>query len=99
MHKIQISPEIIERSRMHRGRKRVLETIDPARTAHLIVDMQVGFLAPGAAVEIPLARDIVDNVNRISVALRKAGGLNVYLRYTYDANETVNWSFWYDVIS
>jgi len=99
MHKIHLSPEIVERSRRHRGRERIFEALDPAKTAHLIVDMQVGFLAPGAAVEIPLARDIVDNVNRCSSKVREAGGLNVFLRFTYDENEPQSWSFWYDVIS
>jgi len=99
MHVINLDPEIVERSRAHRGRERILETLDPAKTAHLIIDMQNGFVAPGAAVEIPVAREIVDNVNRTSALVREAGGLNVYLRYTYDENEPVNWSFWYDVIS
>ncbi|CAM5493946.1 cysteine hydrolase family protein [Eoetvoesiella caeni] len=99
MHNIKLSPEIIERSRQHRGREHLFQGIDPAKTAHLIVDMQVGFLAPGAAVEIPMAREIVGNVNKTSALVRDAGGLNVYLRYTYDENEPVNWSFWYDVIS
>lgn len=99
MHKIQLSPELVERSRQHRGRERILETLDPARTAHLIVDMQVGFLKPGGAVEIPLARDIVDNVNRCSALVRQAGGLNVFLRFTYDEAEPQPWSFWYDTVS
>ena len=99
MHKIRLSPEIVERSRQHRGRERLFQTLASRRCAHLIVDMQVGFLAPGAAVEIPLARDIVDNVNRCSRAVRESGGVNVFLRYTYDENEAQSWSFWYDVIS
>jgi len=99
MHQISLSPQIIERSRLHRGRDRLFDQLDMSRTAHLIVDMQVGFLAPGAAVEIPLAREIVPNINRTSAMLRQAGGLNVFLRYTYDENEAVNWTFWYDTIS
>ena len=49
--------------------------IDPARTAHVVVDLQNGFMAPGQPAEIPLARP---NVNRISAALRAAGGLMSY---------------------
>ncbi|MCB5363597.1 cysteine hydrolase [Pusillimonas sp. CC-YST705] len=99
MHKIQLSPKIVERSRQHRGRDRILQKLEARRCAHLIVDMQVGFLAPGAAVEIPMAREIVGNINRCSQAVREAGGLNVFLRYTYDEHEPQNWTFWYDVIS
>lgn len=60
----------------------MFDTIDPARTAHLIVDMQNGFMEPGAPVEVPMAREIVGNVNRVSAAVRAAGGRNYFLRYT-----------------
>lgn len=99
MHNIKIAPEIVERSRHHRGRERLFKSLAPQRCAHLIVDMQGGFLAPGAALEVPFAREIVDDINRCSQAVREAGGLNVFLRYTYDENEPNSWSFWYDVIS
>lgn len=99
MHNIQLSSELVERSRAHRGRVRVLQGLDPKRCAHLIVDMQNGFLEPGAPVEIPLARSIVPNVNKVSQEVRLAGGLNVFLRFTYDENESTPWTFWYDVIS
>ncbi len=99
MHKIQLSADIVERSRRHRGREHILEHIDPARTAHIVVDLQVGFVAPGAVLEIPFTRDIIGNVNRLSTAVRDGGGLNVFLRFTFDENEAQNWSFWYDVVS
>jgi ureidoacrylate peracid hydrolase len=74
---------IIDRIAERRGGVRhVLTTIDPARTAHLIIDLQNGFMAEGALVEVPSARGIVDNVNRISRALRAAGGTNVFLHFT-----------------
>jgi ureidoacrylate peracid hydrolase len=99
MHNIRLSPEVIARSRQLRGRERIFETLNPQRCAHLIVDMQLGFMAPGAAVEVPMAREIVDKVNQCSRAVRAAGGLNVFLRYTFDANEPHSWSFWYDVVN
>jgi ureidoacrylate peracid hydrolase len=64
------------------GVRNVFETLDPARTAHLIIDMQNGFMEQGAPVEVPMAREIVGNVNRISAAVRQAGGRNYFLRYT-----------------
>ena len=64
------------------GMRHAFESIDPARTAHLVVDMQNGFMAPGAPVEVPEARTIVENVNRLSRAMREAGGVNLFLRYT-----------------
>jgi ureidoacrylate peracid hydrolase len=74
---------IIDRIAARRGGVRYVQgRIDPARTAHLVIDLQNGFMAPGALVEVPAARGIVDAVNRISSALRAAGGLNVFLQYT-----------------
>jgi ureidoacrylate peracid hydrolase len=64
------------------GLRRVFDGFDPARTAHLCVDMQNGFVEQGAPVEVPEARSIVGNINRISAAIREAGGTNVFLRYT-----------------
>jgi ureidoacrylate peracid hydrolase len=95
MHKIDIPADILARSRRARGRDRILETIDPARVAHLIVDLQNGFMAEGALVEVPGAREMVPNVNIISAAIRSAGGVNVFLRYTYDESEPQPWITWY----
>jgi ureidoacrylate peracid hydrolase len=84
MHQIDIPAEVLARSRRARGRDHIPETIDPSRSAHLIVDLQNGFMAEGALVEVPVAREMVPNVNIISAAVRNAGGLNVFLRFTYD---------------
>ncbi|WP_207483263.1 cysteine hydrolase family protein [Arenibaculum pallidiluteum] len=98
MHRIEISPDVVERSRRQRGRAHVFETIAPSRTAHVVVDLQVGFMAPGAPVEVPAAREVVAPVNRISAALRAAGGLVVYLRYAFDPAKPMDWSSWYGTI-
>jgi ureidoacrylate peracid hydrolase len=73
----------------------MFDHLDPARTAHFIVDLQNGFTEPGTAVEIPQAREIVPNVNRISAAVRAAGGLNVFIRYLIDDTAIVRWSTWF----
>ncbi|MEO1307654.1 MAG: cysteine hydrolase [Pseudomonadota bacterium] len=99
MHKIEVPAHIEERSRILRGaRPDLFGPIDPARTAHIVVDLQNGFMREGAPVEVPSARAIVGNVNRISATLREAGGLVVYLRYTTDPDEPQSWSTWYDKI-
>jgi ureidoacrylate peracid hydrolase len=73
------------------GTRHAFETLDPARTAHLIVDMQNGFMEPGAPVEVPMAREIVSEVNRLSAAVRAAGGRNYFLRYTTPHGEVPGW--------
>ena len=92
MHKIEIPAEIRARAMRVRGREHIFERIDPARTAHIVVDLQNGFMAEGAAVEVPTAREIVPNVNRICAALREVGGTNVFLRYTCDPGEPQPWT-------
>jgi ureidoacrylate peracid hydrolase len=95
VHKIEIPAEILARSKRARGRDHILEKINPAHSAHVIVDLQNGFMANGALVEVPVAREMIPNVNRISAAIRSAGGLNVFLRYTYDEAEQQPWVSWY----
>jgi ureidoacrylate peracid hydrolase len=94
-HKIELSPDVLKRTEQVRGKIHIFDNIDPARTAHLIVDLQNGFMEPGAAVEVPVARDIVPNVNAISKAVRDAGGLNVFLRFLIDAPTLAAWPIFY----
>lgn len=96
MHKINIPAYVDERSMQRRGRIKIFDSIDPARTAHIIVDLQNGFMAPGAVSEIATAREIVPNVNSISAACRASGALNVFLQHTIDATAHETWSTWFD---
>ena len=78
-----------------RGTTHMFENLDPTRTAHLIVDLQNGFMEVGATVELPVARDIVPNVNEICKAVRAAGGTNIFIRYLIDEPTHVAWSTWF----
>jgi ureidoacrylate peracid hydrolase len=92
MHTIEIPDHIRARGMRARGSEHIFERIEAARTAHIVVDLQNGFMAEGAPVEVPVAREIVPNVNRISGALNEAGGTNVFLRYTHDPAEKHPWT-------
>jgi ureidoacrylate peracid hydrolase len=96
MHTIDIPEDIRARALRARGRDHVIEAIDPARTAHIVVDLQNGFMAEGAPARVATAPEIVPGVNRISAALRAAGGLNVFLRFTADRAEPQPWTVWFD---
>jgi ureidoacrylate peracid hydrolase len=96
MHKPAVYPSVIERATQRRGSLRVFDSIDPARTAHVVVDLQNGFMAPGAIAEIGTAREIVPHVNRISAALRDAGGLVVYIQNTFDEEAVRSWGVFFD---
>ena len=96
MHQIRISPEATAFARRQRGGALYMfERLDLSRTAHVIVDMQNGFVEPGAPVEVPVARDIVDNINAISRAVRESGGTNVFLQMTLDETSLQSWSNWF----
>ena len=94
-HKIELSPDILKRTKEVRGNIHIFDHIDPARTAHVIVDLQNGFMEPGATVEVPVARDIVPNVNAITKALRAAGGTNIFLRYMIDDATHAAWPIFF----
>ncbi len=96
MHTPTIHPAVIARATERRGGVAVFGSLVPERTAHIVVDLQNGFMAPGAVAEIGTAREIVPNVNRISAALRAAGGLVVYVQNTFDAVAIAGWSTYFD---
>lgn len=99
MHKIAIPQAAVDRVLKRRASLHVFNELDPARTAHVVVDLQNGFMAPGQPAEIPMAREIVSNVNRISAALRVDGGLVVYIQNTIDAATKEAWSNWFTYMS
>ncbi len=78
------------------GVRNVFGSIDPRRSAHLIVDMQNGFMEEGAPVEVPAARGVVEQINAISRAMRAAGGLNIFLRYTTPDDWDTAWTVFWD---
>ena len=96
MHQIRISPEAQAFARRQRGgAPHMFDRLDLSRTAHVIVDMQNGFVEPGAPVEAPVAREIVGNINAISRAVRAGGGTNVFLQMTVDEGSMQSWSNWF----
>ncbi|WP_375450373.1 cysteine hydrolase [uncultured Devosia sp.] len=98
MHQVSIPQHIIDRVRAVRGRDHIFDGIDLSKTAHVIVDMQVGFVAPGAPIEVPMTRQISDTINTISSAVRAGGGVNVFTRYTYDPSEKISWDLWFKTL-
>jgi len=96
MHKSAIHPDVVRRANERRGRVRVFDSLVSERTAHIVVDLQNGFMAPGAVAEIATAREIVPHVNRITAALRQAGGTIVYVQNTFDAIAVSTWSTFFE---
>jgi ureidoacrylate peracid hydrolase len=82
MHKYITPQSIKDRVQRRQGKLLSHDTIDAGRTALVVVDMQNYFVAEGFAAEVPAARDIVPNINRMAKALRAAGGTVVWVQTT-----------------
>ena len=82
MHPYTIPAFIKDRVIRRQGKLLSHEVIDAARTALVVVDMQNYFVAEGFPLEVPVARQIVPNINRLARALRAAGGTVVWVQTT-----------------
>ena len=58
-------------------------SLEPGRTALLVVDMQRGFLDPGAAMEVPAARGIVPTVAGLVALFRERRLPVVFSQFVY----------------
>ena len=92
MHKIAISEAIADRvkTRMRQAAP-VRRASIRARPRCSCIDMQNYFVKQGHQGEVPLAREIVPNINRLAAELRRRGGHVVWIRNgTTDTRES--WS-------
>jgi len=97
VHEVDIRDEIKARVRERRGRLHFYERLDPARTAHVVIDMQNVFVAPGAPIEVPMARTVVDRINETNRALRALGVRIVWITHRNLRQGGANdWALYYD---
>ncbi len=87
MVKFEIPESLVERCVSLRGRLHPFETLDPGRTAFVVIDMQNVFVAEGAVYEVPTARDVVGKINRLAGAVRRTGGVVVWVKMTFDPTD------------
>lgn len=92
-----ISQHIIDRVIARRGRLHIFDSIDPARTAMVVVDMQKTFCEPGAPAEVPASRDIIGPINRLAAGLRAAGGSVIWCTHAnVGVGNTSDWRNFFD---
>jgi ureidoacrylate peracid hydrolase len=97
MHKIAIAKAQTDRLQMRLGKLHPFDAIDPAKTALVVVDMQNYFVKQGHQSEVPAAREIVPNINRLAAELRRRGGHVVWVRNgTNDTRES--WSNYHNYL-
>jgi ureidoacrylate peracid hydrolase len=82
MHRYVVPEAVKERVLLRQGKFLSHDTIDAGRAALVVVDMQNYFVAEGFPLEVPLARAIVPNINRMAKAMRAAGGTVVWIQTT-----------------
>lgn len=90
MHRYVVPESVKDRVLRRQGKLLSHDTIDAARTALLVVDMQNYFVAEGFPLEVPQARAIVGNINRMAESLRAAGGTVAWIQ-TSSAEALAKW--------
>lgn len=82
MHNYVVPDSVKNRVISRMGKLLAHDTIEAAQTALVVVDMQNYFCAPGFPHEVPMAREVVPNINRLADAVRAAGGTVVWVQTT-----------------
>lgn len=99
MHDSRIAQEVLDQLAQRRaGRPYRSDRLDGARTALVVIDLQNVFMLPGMPIEVPMAREIVPNVNRLAAAMRNAGGTVVWVQMTTEG-QADSWSVFFDDVS
>jgi ureidoacrylate peracid hydrolase len=94
MHPSTIPADAVERILRRRGRLNAYDSLDPRRTALIVVDMQVAFMGEGASMEISCAREIVPVINRLAAGMRTLGAMVTWAKMTVSAANP--WPLFYD---
>jgi ureidoacrylate peracid hydrolase len=90
MHRYVVPEPVQARVLRRQGKLLSHESIEAGRAALVVVDMQNYFVAEGYPAEVPLAREIVPNINRLARAVRAAGGPVVWVQ-TSSAEALTRW--------
>jgi ureidoacrylate peracid hydrolase len=64
----------------------------PSKTAVFVIDMQNYFIAEGQPLANSHAQDIIPNINKVTEALRNAGGTSVFVQHRQLNNQKVAFS-------
>ena len=96
MHRVALRAEIVERVVARRGRLHLYDELDAKRTALLVIDMQNAFVAAGAPIEVPAAREIVPQINRLAAELRRRGVPVIWVLHRNEAGGA-DWPHFFEV--
>ena len=95
MHEIAISESVSAQVKAQRGKLNRYDHLAGPKTALVVIDLQNAFMLPGMPVEVPTAREIVPNVNKLAAVTRKAGGKVFWVKMNLEGQSTV-WPVFFD---
>lgn len=97
MHQFSLPADMVENVTARTGRAHPFDVMDPVKTALVIIDMQNYFMKPGFQGEVPRAREIVPDVNRLAAGLRALGGHVVWIKNATNKTRE-SWSVFHDTL-
>ena len=90
---VTIADWALTRAVGRRGTAHPFADLDPARTALVVIDLQVGFMHPrGGYLACAAAIGAVPQVNRLAQGLRTAGGVVAWVQNTHDESCFTTWT-------
>lgn len=98
MHDPNLPQEVIDRLIARRGRLNAYESLKSQSTALVVIDMQNAFVAEGLPSEIPIAREIVPNINLLADAVRRTGGVVAWVQLATAPEADGGWPTFYEFV-
>lgn len=88
MHSAELPQYVVSHILERRGCLHPFDSIEPCRTALVVIDMQNAFCKPGMILEVPKAREIVENISILAGAMRKSGGRVVWVQMSIPTQDS-----------
>ena len=100
MHKIDLPQWATDIALERRGKAHIYADLDPRKTALIVVDLQNGFMDEEVAIAyVPIAVEIVPNVNWLAAAVRRTGGKVFWIKNTFDETNLKAWSEYFTMLT
>ena len=100
LHKVQLSPSTVEHILRRRGGKlHAYDSINPAKSALIVIDMQNVWLQEGMAAYSPYCTGAVPATNKLCKAMRSAGSKVYWVRAIYGDDAPKTWSAYMEYLS
>jgi len=99
MHKTDLPQYAIDGAIRRRGKLHQFEKISPPKSALVVIDMQNAFMQEGSPAEVPVAREIVPNINKLAKSFRANGSSVAWVQMTQTKDNLVDWSVFYNGVN